>query len=128
MKKVLVIDDTEANIQLCSFILKKKGHEAIEARSGLEGVDSALKEKPDLILLDIQLLDIDGLEVAKRIRASGANENIPIIAVTSYAMPGDKEKIMEAGCNGYLAKPINVNTFMEEIDKQLSPDTAAEGK
>lgn len=119
MKKVLVIDDTEANIQLCSFILKKKGHEPIEARNGLEGVDSAINQKPDLILLDIQLPDIDGLEVAKRIRSSEKEAKTPIIAVTSYAMPGDREKIMKAGCNGYLAKPINVDEFMTEIDKHL---------
>jgi len=119
MKKVLVIDDTEANIQLCSFILKKKGHEPIEARNGLEGVDSAINKKPDLILLDIQLPDIDGLEVAKRIRSSEREAKTPIIAVTSYAMPGDREKIMKAGCNGYLAKPINVDEFMKEIDRYL---------
>ena len=119
MKRVLVIDDTEANIQLCSFILKKKGHEPIEARNGLEGVDTAIKEKPDLILLDIQLPDIDGLEVAKRIRASEMEDKTPIVAVTSYAMPGDRDKIMEAGCNGYLAKPINVDEFMNEVDRHL---------
>ena len=119
MKRVLVIDDTEANIQLCTFILKKKGYEPIEARNGLEGVKSAIKERPDLILLDIQLPDIDGLEVAKRIRASEVESKIPIVAVTSYAMPGDKEKIMEAGCNGYLAKPINVEEFIREVDKHL---------
>lgn len=119
MKKVLVIDDTEANIQLCSFILKKRGHEPIEARNGLEGVDSAINKKPDLILLDIQLPDIDGLEVAKRIRSSEKEAKTPIIAVTSYAMPGDRDKIMKAGCNGYLAKPINVDEFMTEIDRYL---------
>ncbi len=119
MKKVLVIDDTEANVQLCSFILKKRGHQSIEARTGLEGVDSAIKEKPDLILLDIQLPDIDGLEVAKRIRASEKDVKTPIIAVTSYAMPGDREMIMKAGCDGYIAKPINVNEFVKEIDKHL---------
>jgi two-component system cell cycle response regulator DivK len=119
LKKVLVIDDTEANVQLCSFILKKRGYQSIEARTGLEGVDSAIKERPDLILLDIQLPDIDGLEVAKRIRAAETEAQTPIIAVTSYAMPGDREKILKAGCNGYLAKPINVNEFMTEIDKHL---------
>jgi two-component system cell cycle response regulator DivK len=119
MKRVLIIDDTEANIQLCTFILKKKGHEAIEARNGLEGVDSAIKEKPDLILLDIQLPDIDGLEVAKRIRSSEKETKTPIIAVTSYAMPGDREMIMKAGCDGYIAKPINVNDFITEIDHYL---------
>ena len=119
MKKILVIDDTEANIQLCNFILKKQGHEAVDARNGLDGVDSAIKEKPDLILLDIQLPDIDGLEVAKRIRASEVDKDTPIIAVTSYAMPGDREKIMEAGCNGYLSKPINVDEFMKEVAKHL---------
>ena len=119
MKKVLVVDDNAANLHLVRFILKKNGFEVIEARNGIEGVELALSEKPDLLLLDIQLPDIDGLEVAKRIRASDADGNLPIIALTSYAMPGDKERVLAAGCNGYMAKPIDVKAFIAEIEKYL---------
>jgi two-component system cell cycle response regulator DivK len=83
------------------------------------GVELAGKEKPDLILMDLQLPDIDGLEATKRIRASEANSEIPIIALTSYAMVGDKEKALAAGCTGYIEKPINPETFMAEIKKYL---------
>jgi len=119
MKRVLVVDDNEANIHLVRFILEKNGYEVIEARNGIKGVEAAVSEKPDLVLLDIQLPDIDGLEVARRIRASEADGKTPIIALTSYAMTGDRERILTAGCNGYLAKPINVKTFMTEIERYL---------
>jgi len=119
MKRVLVVDDNEANIHLVRFILEKSGYEVIEARNGIKGVEAAVSEKPDLVLLDIQLPDIDGLEVARRIRASEADGKTPIIALTSYAMTGDRERILTAGCNGYLAKPINVKTFMTEIERYL---------
>ena len=119
MKRVLVVDDNEANIHLVRFILEKNGYEVIEAQNGINGVDAAVSEKPDLILLDIQLPDIDGLEVARRIRASETDGKTPIIALTSYAMAGDRERILAAGCSGYLAKPIDVKTFMKEIERYL---------
>ncbi len=120
MRRVLVVDDTEANIHLMRFILEKNEFEVIEARNGTEGVKLAVQEKPDLILMDIQLPDIDGLEATKRIRASDANGNIPIIALTSYAMAGDRERSIAAGCTGYISKPIDVKTFIIEIEKYLS--------
>ena len=119
MKRILVVEDNEDNMRLVRFILKKRGHEVIEAGDGTEGVALAVQEKPDLILMDIQLPDIDGLEAMKRIRASEADSDIPIIALTSYAMPGDREKALAAGCNGYITKPIDVETFMAEIEKYL---------
>ncbi len=123
MKRILVIEDNETNIYLVGFILKKNGHEVIEARSGEEGVELAIKEKPDLILMDIQLPGIDGLEATRRIRESEAEaeaeEEVPIIALTSYAMTGDRDKSLAAGCTGYIEKPINPNTFMSEIEKYL---------
>lgn len=119
MKRILVIEDNETNIYLIGFILKKNGHEVIEARTGEEGVELAIKEKPDLILMDIQLPGIDGLEVTRRIRESEADEEVPIIALTSYAMTGDREKALKAGCTGYIEKPINPDTFMIEIEKYL---------
>ena len=119
MRRVLVVDDAEANIHLVSFILVKNGYEVIKARNGAEGIVLAIREKPDLVLLDIQLPDIDGLEVVKRIRASEADGRIPIVALTSYAMPGDRERLIAAGCTGYISKPIDVKTFIEEIEKYL---------
>jgi two-component system, cell cycle response regulator DivK len=91
------------------------GHEVIQAQTGEEGVDCAARERYDLILMDIQLPGIDGLETTKRIRAGGANTGVPIVAVTSYAMTGDRERLLAAGCNGYIEKPINPETIMEEI-------------
>ena len=117
MKRILVIEDNETNIYLVGFILKKNGLEVIEARSGEEGVELAIKEKPDLILMDIQLPGIDGLEATRRIRESETDEEVPIIALTSYAMTGDREKSLAAGCTGYIEKPINPDTFMSEIEK-----------
>ena len=117
MKRILVVEDNEDSMYLISFILKNNGYEVIEACSGEEGVVLAIKEKPDLILMDIQLPGIDGLEVTKRIRESEADGEIPIVALTSYAMIGDREKALAAGCTGYIEKPINPETFMEEIRK-----------
>ena len=102
-----------------TFILEKNRHKVIEARDGLRGVRLAIEEKPDLIIMDIQLPDINGLEVTRRIRASEADGSIPIIALTSYAMAGDRERALEAGCTHYIEKPIDPETFIEEIKKFL---------
>ncbi len=119
MKRILVVEDNETNMYLISFILKKNNHEVIEARNGEEGVKLAIKEKPDLIIMDIQLPGIDGIEATKRIKESEKAGEIPIIAFTSYAMTGDREKTLNAGCTGYIEKPINPETFMADIEKHL---------
>ncbi len=119
MKKILVVEDNEVNLYLIRFILEKSGYEVIEAGEGAAGVELAIKEKPDLILMDIQLTDIDGLEAAKRIRASEVDGDIPIIALTSFAMVGDRERALAAGCTSYIEKPINPETFVAEIEKYL---------
>ena len=119
MKKILVVEDNETNIYLINFILEKNGYGVIQARTGEEGVELAIKEKPDLILMDIQLPGIDGLEATRRLRKSKADSGIPIIALTSYAMSGDREKVLKAGCTGYIEKPINPETFIAEIKKYL---------
>jgi CheY-like chemotaxis protein len=119
MKKILVVEDNEINMYLSCRILKSSGYEVIEARTGEEGVELAIKEKPDLIIMDIQLPGIDGLEATKRIRESEADSKVPIIALTSYAMAGDRKKALKAGCTGYIEKPINPETFMDEIKKFL---------
>ncbi len=119
MKRILVVEDNETNLYLIRFILEKSGYEVIEAREGAVGVELAVKEKPDLIIMDLQLPDIDGLEATKRIRASEADTEIPIVALTSFAMAGDRERALAAGCTGYIEKPINPETFMAEIEKYL---------
>jgi two-component system cell cycle response regulator DivK len=119
VKKVLVVEDNEKNMYLISFILGKMGHNVITAKTGEEGVDLALKERPDLILMDIQLPGINGLETTRRIRASKEGGDVPIIALTSYALVGDKEQVLGAGCTGYIEKPINPETIMGEIEKYL---------
>jgi CheY-like chemotaxis protein len=117
MKRILVIEDNETNMYLIDFILRKSEYEVIEARTGEEGVELAIKDKPDLVIMDIQLPGIDGLEATKRIRKTEVDGKIPIIALTSYAMTGDKEKALKAGCTGYIEKPINPETFIGEIEK-----------
>jgi len=119
VKRILVVEDNEDNLYLIRFILEENGHSVIEARDGSDGMEKAIKEKPDLIMMDIQLPDIDGMETTRRIRASEADGDIPIIAITSYAMPGDREKALAAGCTSYIEKPINTETVMAEIEKFL---------
>ena len=116
MKRILIVEDNEHNMYLINFILEKNGYETIKA---FNGIGLAMKEKPDLIIMDIQLPDINGLEVTRRIRGSIVDGTIPIIAITSYAMSGDKDEALEAGCTGYIEKPINPDTIMAEIEKYL---------
>lgn len=119
MARILYIEDNEQNLYLVSFILEKAGHEVLAARSGIEGLGKAVEERPDLILLDFQLPEMDGLEVLRRLKADQAVANIPVLAVTSFAMVGDKERFLAAGCSGYLEKPINPDTFLAAVERFL---------
>lgn len=120
MKKILVVEDNENNLYLITFILEKAGYRVVAAKTGEEGVGLALKEQPDLILMDIQLPGVNGLETTRRIRGAESGERIPIIALTSYALVGDREQVIAAGCTGYIEKPINPETIMGEIEKYLA--------
>lgn len=122
MKKILVVEDNENNMYLMRFILEKAGHKVIEAWDGAACVGVVQKEQPDLILMDMQLPVMDGYQATKKIRALYEGKNIPIIAVTSYAMVGDREKTLAAGCTDYLEKPINPETFLDQIQKYLLPE------
>ncbi|MDD5285796.1 MAG: response regulator [Desulfuromonadaceae bacterium] len=122
MKKVLVVEDNVDNLRLITYALHRYGYEVIAAGTGLKGVEMALTERPAFIIMDINLPDIDGLEATRRIRKSGANGNIPIIAITSYAMSGDMDLVLEAGCTGYFEKPIDPLTIMERIHALLGWD------
>jgi len=119
MKKVLIIEDNEVNFYLLRTIIEKLGYQVIEARNGFAGVELARTERPDLILMDIQLPELDGYEATKRIRTVEETKDIPIIAITSYAMVGNKEKILAAGCTAYIKKPIEPESFIEELKKYI---------
>jgi two-component system, cell cycle response regulator DivK len=116
---VLVIEDNEQNLYLVTFLLEQSGYKIVAARSGPEGIELACRMQPDLILLDIQLPIMDGYVVARELKRNPALQDVPIIAVTSYAMVGDKERALEAGCVGYIEKPINPATFVSEIEHYL---------
>ncbi|MFS8085493.1 MAG: response regulator, partial [Acidobacteriota bacterium] len=118
--KVLVVEDNEQNLYLVTFLLEKSGFEVIAARTGPEGVAAAEAGRPALILLDIQLPGMDGYAVARALRAIPALARVPIVAVSSYAMGGDRERGLAAGCNGYIAKPIDPGNFIAQLQPFLA--------
>ncbi len=119
MADILVIEDNLQNMYLCTFILNSHHHDVIQAFGGREGIAIAEKKLPDLIILDIQLPELDGYAVARELILNPLTGRIPIVAVTSFAMSGDCERILAAGCKGYIEKPINPETFMQEIAMHL---------
>ena len=122
MKTVLIIEDNEDNMVLITRFLKKFGYQCIEAFTGLQGLEMLKRDRPDFIILDIQLPDIDGTEVVKKIRTFEQVGQTPVIAMTSYAMAGDREKLLAAGCNGYIEKPIDPDRVISQIRRILSTD------
>ena len=114
-KRILVVEDTEDNRQIIRDLLTSAGYELIEAVDGIEGVATAERENPDLILMDIQLPGIDGYEATRRIRAIPTLAKVPIIAVTSYALSGDEGKAREAGCDAYVTKPYSPRALLAKI-------------
>lgn len=124
--RVLLIEDNEQNRYLATFLLERHGYDVASASDGPAGIALAETVAPALILLDIQLPLMDGYAVARALRGSPALRDIPIIAVTSYAMVGDREKALAAGCSGYLEKPINPDTFVHEIERFLPPPPGEE--
>jgi CheY-like chemotaxis protein len=113
---ILVIEDNDKNRKLVRDVLKHKGYEVIESESGEDGVKLAKERLPRLILMDIQLPGIDGIEALRRLRADEATRSIPVIAVTASAMDHDRQKILAAGFDGYQAKPLNVRAFMAAVE------------
>ena len=114
-RRILVIEDQEDNRRILCDLLTTRGYEIIEATTGLDGVTIAEKERPDLILMDIQLPGIDGYEATRRIKANPTLHQIPIIAVTSYALSGDDAQALEAGCDAYVAKPFSPRALLAKI-------------
>jgi len=118
-KRILVIEDQEDNRQIVRDLVTASGYELIEATTGEEGLEVAARERPDLILMDIQLPGIDGYEVTRRIKANPKLRKIPIIAVTSYALSGDDKKAFAAGCDGYVTKPYSPRLLLAKIREYL---------
>lgn len=118
-KNVMVVEDNEKNRKLMRVVLKAKGYNIIEAATGEEALNLLKNQKPDIILMDIQLPGIDGLTLVKQIKASVVTKDIPIIAVTAYAMKGDEQKILDTGCNAYVSKPINTQELPLIVEKYI---------
>lgn len=118
-KNILLIEDNEQNRYLVTFLLTNHGYAVTEAPDGPQGIERAAEGGYDLILLDIQLPEMDGYAVAEALRNNPVTAGVPIVAVTSYAMVGDREKALASGCNGYIEKPINPETFVSQIEHYL---------
>ncbi len=119
-KTVLIVEDNDLNMKLFNDLLQAHGYNTIQTMDGRDVLKLARENRPDLILMDIQLPEISGLEVTKMLKADDDLKSIPVVAVTAFAMKGDEEKIREGGCEGYIAKPISVPTFLETVSKHLS--------
>lgn len=119
---ILLVEDVEDNRELARLLLETEGFDVVEAHTGAEAVEQALSCHPSLILMDLSLPGMDGWEAARRIRESGKLDGVPIVAVTAHAMSGDRERVMTAGFQGYIAKPIEVGTFVEQVRRFLPSD------
>ncbi len=118
-KRILLVEDTEDNRQIIRDLMESVGYDLIEAEDGAAGVAMAAEHRPDLILMDIQLPEVSGLEVTKWLKEDDELKSIPVIAVTAFAMKGDEERIREGGCEAYLSKPISVGKFLATVRTYL---------
>jgi two-component system, cell cycle response regulator DivK len=119
-KRILLVEDNPVNRRLAQFLLKSKGYEVWEAISVPDAFAALKERRPDLILMDIQLPEVDGLTGTRQLKADPATRDIPVVAVTSYAMKGDETRALEAGCSGYVTKPIDKTLFLETVAKILA--------
>ena len=119
-KTVLIVEDNELNMKLFHDLLEAHGYSTVGTRNGIEALDLARKHRPDLILMDIQLPEVSGLEVTKWLKDDQDLKRIPVVAVTAFAMKGDEERIREGGCEAYISKPISVTHFLETIKRLLA--------
>jgi two-component system cell cycle response regulator DivK len=116
VKTVLIVEDNELNMKLFNDLLEAHGYRVLQTREGLSALDIAREHKPDLILMDIQLPEVSGIEVTKWLKEDDELRSIPVVAVTAFAMKGDEQKIREGGCEGYISKPISVSSFLTTIN------------
>ena len=120
-KKVLIVEDNELNMKLFDDLLGAHGYDTIKTRDGTKVMDLARQHRPDLIVMDIQLPEVSGLDVTKWLKSDDDLKSIPVIAVTAFAMKGDEERILQGGCEGYISKPISVPHFLETIARYIGP-------
>ena len=125
-KKILLVEDNEVNRRLAGFLLRSQGYQVLEATTAAAAFEMVEKERPDLIVMDIQLPGMDGLEITRKLKERPATADIPVVAVTSFAMKGDREKALAAGCAGYVTKPIDKNTFIQEVAAHVGSKTKIE--
>ena len=118
-KVILIVEDEPLNMKLFRDLLQVNGYATFEAKNGKQGVEMAREKQPDLILMDIQMPDMDGLEATRILKADPVTSGIPIIALTSGAMAGDREKTVQAGCDGFMSKPIDIRDFLEKVASEL---------
>lgn len=121
-KRILIVEDNDLNLKLFRDLLNANGYDTIETKEGREAISLTRNLRPDLILMDIQLPEISGLEVTERIKADAEISSIPIIAVTAFAMKDDEEKILRAGCEAYISKPISISDFLKAVKKFLNEE------
>ncbi len=119
-KTILIVEDNELNMKLLDNILRMQGYKTAKSADGSDAVDLTRSERPDLILMDIQLPGSSGLDITRTLKADDDLKHIPMLAVTSFAMEGDRERILESGCDGYIPKPITINGFLETVARHLS--------
>jgi CheY-like chemotaxis protein len=123
--RILIVEDNPANLALMSYLLRAFGYTVVSARDGEEGVEAARRERPDLVLMDIQMPKLSGFEAASRMREIDDLRTVPLVAVTAFAMVGDRERVLAGGFDGYLPKPINPETFVAEVEVFLAPTRRA---
>ena len=130
MARVLVVEDNAANMTLATFLLESAGHAVIAATDAETGLTLALEEQPDIVLMDIQLPGMDGLQATALLKQDEATRRIPVIALTALAMKGDEERIRAAGCDGYIAKPLSYREFLATVSTHLmvAPPQSAVGQ
>jgi len=118
-KTVLVVEDDDLNLKLFNELLQANGYDTLQASDGRDAVDMSRRYRPDLVLMDIRLPGISGLEATQRIKADPETADIPVVAITANAMKGDEQTVLEGGCNGYIAKPISIETFLAVVSRFL---------
>lgn len=124
-KKILIVEDNDLNLKLFRDLLEANGYVTFETKEGIEAISLTRNVQPDLIVMDIQLPEISGLDITRKIKADREISHIPVVAVTAFAMKDDEEKIMAAGCEAYLSKPIAIDDFLSTIRRFLEPHLAA---
>lgn len=124
-KTVLIVEDNELNMKLFNDLLEAHGYRTVQTRNGMDALSLARVHRPDLILMDIQLPEVSGLDVTKWLKEDDELRHIPVIAVTAFAMKGDEERIREGGCEAYISKPISVGMFLDTISQFIGAETSA---